>query len=245
MTNLNDAQIKQADTLKKFRPAIQVWMNENVVDPASPVSAKLIYNALRESCKLTMNEQSFQVLLSLNVKGGFINGFYGKKGIGGGYLPGTKPETEEKTKVDLTLAAAVDLGNGTRLGHDGEKWAITGGASNLYFNSLVRAVNHAQDTVVEEEFKKLHGDLTLADLIDAVKNAGNLVADRIKSVMSDSVVPAPEAPAEDCSECVTGCEVVACAPVAEAPKEKRKARSSRKSVKTEELPAQEATETAE
>lgn len=245
MTTLNESQVKQAETLKKFRPAIQAWMDENVTDSAKPVSAKLIYNALHEPCKLTMNEQSFQVLLSLNVKGGFIQGFYGKKGIGGGYLPGVKPEGTTEAKVDLNLASATDLGNGMTLGRQDDQWVISGNGSPLFFNSLTRAVNHAQSHVVEEELKKLTGDLTLADVMVAIREAGEHVAARIKSVMAASV-PVAEAEVVAAAPAVT-VEAETTAPAAEetpaaeaAPKRERKARNKGGKKKTEAAPAQEA-----
>ena len=237
MTTLNESQVKQAETLKKFRPAIQAWMDENVTDTAKPVSAKLIYNALHEPCKLTMNEQSFQVLLSLNVKGGFIQGFYGKKGIGGGYLPGVKPEGTTEAKVDLNLASATDLGNGMTLGRQDDQWVISGNGSPLFFNSLTRAVSHAQSHVVEEELKKLTGDLTLADVMVAIREAGEHVAARIKSVMAASV-PAAEPEVVAAAPAVT-VEAETTAPAEEAPAPKRERKGGSKK-KAEAAPAQEA-----
>lgn len=85
-TTPEDKLHKQAKALEKHLSAVISWMNDHCVDNGAGVSSKDIYEGVKASGhELTMSAQSFQVMLSLNVKLGKVPGFVGKRGRSGGY----------------------------------------------------------------------------------------------------------------------------------------------------------------
>lgn len=160
MKTLNDAQVKQAMTLKPFLGMIQEWMDAHVKGP-DPVSSTKVFAAL--SSKLDgMKAEQFQPALSLAVRGEIIKGFAGQKGRYGGYIPASLKEVsaeDEANGSEVEEAGegefALDLGNGfLLLGADINNWKMTRPSGPpLYFTTFERACARAAELSVDAEMK--------------------------------------------------------------------------------------------
>lgn len=113
---------KQAKALERYLPKIQSWMETNVTGQnGKGVPGKVVFEALKEELGFKMQENSFCVGLSLNVKFGNIKGFSGRQGPSGGYFPETKltelklQKSSKPKRVKTVLTNKVDLGHGMYL----------------------------------------------------------------------------------------------------------------------------------
>jgi len=221
MKTLNDAQVKQAMTLKPFLPLIQEWMDVHVKGP-SPVSSTKVFAALEGKLD-GMKAEQFQPALSLAVRGEIIKGFAGQKGRYGGYIPASLKEvsaevsTEDDTNEHSGDADsesnesgfALDLGNGFALiGADTNNWKMTRPSGPpLYFTTFERACERAADLAIDAELKSRvkNGKIKMEkgqalELLVAVRSAKAeltaLIADGLAGKLSQRLESKAEVEAE-------------------------------------------------
>jgi hypothetical protein len=127
------------DYVRKFVPAIQAFMTENIKDDASKKSSGDIFAALGPAVLGDLKQNVFQVGLSLAVAEGLITGFEGRKGRNGGYYPATGEPRPRKEKV-AKAGKPVEIGEAD----DADTGIVVGATINVSSNVRLHAVDKRQ-----------------------------------------------------------------------------------------------------
>lgn len=172
---INKTEQKVADKIAPVRDAVQEYMNNNITSYEGRLTSGKIYEAMGDAVK-DIDQQDFQLGLSMSVKKHLIVGFRGVKGKYGGYCPidsvnPAKAANGEEEPAHSTRR--INLGNGASLvSYDQLNWCLEGLGIKRYWPSLDKACVAVSKIMLEAEVKKsIEGGVDLTDLVGVIQDA--------------------------------------------------------------------------